>query len=404
MESESLPDASLTLLTGATGALGQEVLCQWLENQPVQARLLVLARGKGKGGAKKRIDTILHKRFSGPALAHARQQVTVLNGDMSEARLGLEARLYQEVVERTAQVIHCAAAVRFDQPIEEARQSNLEGTRQVLQLAKAARRAGQAGRLDYVSTAYIAGKRQGVIYEGDYSHNKGFHNSYEQSKYEAEGLVRQAQNEIPIAVYRPSIIIGNSRTGETSNFKAFYWPVRAFAMGQLRFLPGVSSCQIDLVPVDYVAAGITYLARQEQAIGGCYHLTCGRDNLIALSQIVEAAADFFKMKPSRFVHPAFLKLLTGWPGRHLLEQRLVKTLKLGAPYFPYFATKMEYDTQQAQAILQPQGISAPHVSDFFDNLFRYCLETNWGKQTQPASDKQTECTEADPKLVGSIPL
>lgn len=390
MERTPLPNPSLTLLTGATGTLGQEVLCQWIQTRPKTEGLLVLARGKGKGGAEKRVRSILQKHFSGEALAQAESRVTIVDGDMGEERLGLSADLYQEVAERTSQIIHCAAAVRFDQPLEEARQINLEGTRQVLQLAKKARQAGQEGRLNYVGTAYIAGKRRGVIYENEFAHHKGFHNTYEQSKYEAEALVRQSQGEIPITIYRPSIIIGNSRTGETGNFKAFYWPIRVYALGQMKVLPGLASCLIDLVPVDYVAASVIHLSTQEQAVGNCYHLTAGRNNLTELQEIVKASVEFFKVKRPYLIHPAFLKLVENWPGRLLLNERSLKTLKLGEPYYPYFATNLEYDTRQAEQLLKPVGICAPPVRNFFDRLFRYCVETDWGKHAPTATPVNSE--------------
>ncbi len=385
MQVTSLPDASLTLLTGATGALGQDTLCRWLESRP-QAQLAVLARGRGKGGAVKRVQTILRKHFSGEALEQIEQRVTVLDGDVSEPELGLDTRLYHELKERTSQVIHCAAAVRFDQPLEEARHANYEGTRQVLQLALDAR-----ARFDYVSTAYIAGKRHGIIHEQDYAHNKGFRNTYEQTKYEAEGLVRQAMQTIPVAIYRPSIIIGDSRTGETSNFKAFYWPIRVYALGQLKFLPAVASCKVDLVPVDYVSSALVYLSGQEQAIGQCYHLTAGRDNTPTVAQVRDAAINFFKIKPAPLtLHPAFLKLVEHYPGKMFMSERALKMLKLGEPYYAYFTTKLEYDNAQTVAALKPAGISVPHVQDFFDRLFRYCLETDWGRRNS-GSSSETAC-------------
>lgn len=395
MERLPLPNTSLTLLTGATGALGQEVLRQWIQTRPKTEGLLVLARGKGKGGAEKRVQAVLRKHFTGEDLKQAEKRITVLDGDIAEERLGLTADLYREVAERTAQIIHCAAAVRFDQPLEEARQANLEGTRQVVQLAKAARRAGQEGRLNYVGTAYIAGKRRGVIYENEFAHRKGFHNTYEQSKYEAEALVRHAQNEIPVTIYRPSIIIGNSNTGETTNFKAFYWPIRAYALGQMKILPGLPSCQIDLVPVNYVATAVLYLSDQKQTPGSCYHLTAGRSNLLQLEEIMEAAVEFFKIKRPRLIHPALLTLAENWPGRLLMSERALKTLKLGKPYYPYFATHLEYDTSQAVQMLEPAGIYAPPVRNFFDRLFRYCVETDWGKHVPVETNSSEDANNKD---------
>jgi thioester reductase-like protein len=338
-----LPDQPLTLLTGATGLLGQELLYQLVTARP-DSHFVVLGRGNSKkqpGGAARRVKAILRQHLSGPQLEEVWKRVTVLDGDIGEEQLGLAPALYCEVAERLAQVIHCAAAVRFDQPLDEARAINLHGTRRVLELARLAQKRGRDLRFDYVGTAYVAGKRRDVVYENELEHHRGFHNSYEQSKYESELMVRQHRHEMPVTIYRPSIIIGNSRTGETSNFKAFYWPLRVYAMGQMRVLPGVASCRIDLVPVDFVASAVVELSSRRDSQDRCFHLTAGRDNAITLREIMEAAVSFFQIKPPTLIHPLLLKPAESWLGHLLLKEHSFKTLKLGEPYYPYFALKLE---------------------------------------------------------------
>ncbi|HEX2912977.1 MAG TPA: SDR family oxidoreductase [Chloroflexia bacterium] len=380
-----LPEENLTLITGATGSLGQELLYQILQARP-QSHFLVLARSGSKkqsGGAEKRVKAILRKHLSGEELEDAWQRVTVLEGDISEQYLGLSSQLYSQVAERLEQVIHSAAAVRFDQPIEEAREINLEGTRRALDLARLAQRSGNKVRFDYIGTAYIAGKRKGVIYEHELEHRQPFHNTYEQSKYEAEIMVRAYRDELPLTVYRPSIIIGNSRTGETSNFKAFYWPIRVYAMGQMKMLPGVANCKIDLVPVDFVASAVIELSGRKDTENGCYHLTAGRENLITLREIMNAAISFFKVKPPVLIPPALLKIAESGLGRFLLNEHTYKTLTLGRPYYPYFALKLQFDNSQAVKALAGSGIKAPPPRQFFERLFSYCVETDWGRKQAP---------------------
>ncbi len=380
----TLPDQPMTLLTGATGALGQELLYQLLENRPTD-HFVLLSRGSSKkqpDGAARRINKILQKHLSPSEVEKAWQRLSVLDGDINEPQLGLSDELYRQTAERLDQVLHCAAAVRFDQPLAEARETNLEGTRKMLELARLARHYGRNTRFDYIGTSYIAGKRSGVIYESELDHKRGFHNTYEQSKYETEQMLRTQQDELPIAIYRPSIIIGNSRTGETSNFKAFYWPLRVYAMGQMRLLPGVADCQVDLVPVDFVAGSVVALSGRSDTPGHCYHLTAGRDNLISLRQIMDAAIGFFGIKSPALIHPAFLKLAEGWPGRYFLTERTLKTLRLGEPYYPYFALKLQFDTTEASRALQPTQLKPPSPQLFFDRLFRYCVETDWGRKQE----------------------
>ncbi len=402
-----LPDQPLTLLTGATGALGQELLYQLLVARP-NDHFLVLARGGSKkhaDGATRRVKAILRHQLQGEQLEAALQRITVLDGDLSEARLGLSPQLYEAAAERLSQVLHCAAAVRFDQPIAEAREINLEGTRRVLELTAKACRQGRETRFDYVGTAYVAGKRRKVIYETELEHKAGFHNTYEQSKYESELLVRSYRGEFPTTVYRPSIIIGNSRTGETSNFKAFYWPLRVYSMGQMKVVPGVASCRIDLVPVDYVASAVVELSQRPATFNQCYHLTAGRESLITLRQMMDAAISFFQVKPPTLIHPMLLKPIENWPLKLLLSDHSLKTLKLGEPYYPYFALNLEFDNRQAAQALASAAIAPPSPKTFFDRLFRYCVESDWGRRPPGNSPSviPPEKIEEEIQIIGSTP-
>jgi thioester reductase-like protein len=379
---DGLTDQEVCVLTGATGALGQELLYQMMEWHP-KMHLVVIARNHKNTSAEKRIHSIVNHRWKEEARESVKNRITVLDGDVSAPKFGLNQAQWDELASVTTQVLHCAAIVRFDQPLAEARRINLEGSSYALDLARAAYKAGNAGRFNYVSTAYIAGKRSGIAYENELEHKTGFHNTYEQTKYEAEIMVRNAMQELPATIMRPSIIIGNSRTGETINYKAFYWPIRAYASNQLRVMPAGKDCKVDLVPVDYVASSTAYLSTLPDAVGKFYHLTAGRDNLLTVREVAYAAMDFFKVKKPIVVHPRYFKLLEGPIGQFLLGERYHKTLKVGAPYFPYLGMRLEFDNRMTAATLAKAGLVAPHVRDFFDTLFRYCLETDWGKKHPP---------------------
>ena len=123
-------------------------------------------------------------------------------------------------------MIHCAATVRFDHSLDEARRINVEGTRRVLDFAAAAPRLRS---LAYVGTAYVAGDRTGLVRENELDAGQSFRNTYEQTKAEAEALVRSRLGSLPGVILRPSIIVGDSRTGVTSSFKMLYWPLKIYA-------------------------------------------------------------------------------------------------------------------------------------------------------------------------------
>ena len=392
-----LPEGNLCILTGATGALGQELLCQMLERQP-DFHLVVVSRGNKEATAERRITSIVRRHFTGEDLEKKLSRLSVLDGDITLLRLGLSSEAWDDLASRTRQVMHCAAGVRFDQPLNDARRINLEGTSHVLDLARAARKAGNEGRFNYISTSYVAGKRRGVAYEDELEHKAGFHNTYEQTKYEAELLVRAAMNDLPASIMRPSIIVGDSRTGETINYKAFYWPLRAYANNQMRVMPANKHCRVDVVPVDYVASGAAYMCNLPQTVGNTYHLTAGRSNLVTVREVAKAALSYFNVKKPIVVDPRFVNLLSGPIGKYLLDERTYKTIKLGSPYYPYLGMRLEFDNSKTAVLLEDAGIVAPSVREFFNTLFRYCAETDWGKKPRHAQASRNRSENASTEL------
>ncbi len=129
--------------------------------------------------------------------------------------------------------------------------------------------------LYYVSTAYVAGLRQGVVGPDELSFSAGFRNAYEQTKAEAEALVRDVSSRFPTVIFRPSIIVGDSISGQTSAFNVIYVPAKLLVRGLFRFVPAVPNIPFDVVPVDYVADAIAHLSRLPLPSGTCYHLTVG---------------------------------------------------------------------------------------------------------------------------------
>src|SRR5205823_4457876 len=126
------------------------------------------------------------------------------------------------------------------------------------------------------STAYVAGTHNGVFAERDLDVGQSFHNSYEQSKFEAEQLVR-AREDLPFTILRPSIVVGDRSSGWTSAFNVLYWPLRAFARGLFDAVPAIPTAPVDVVSIDYVADAIHELCQCPLAAGETYHLTAGAD-------------------------------------------------------------------------------------------------------------------------------
>ena len=270
----------LLLVTGATGFLGMHLVRQLLDQNPALSLALIIRDRPGELG-RQRADSFLPQ-------AH-RSRVQVFSGDVGQPNLGL-VNSRQQLNAEVTRVIHSAATVRFDHSLEEARRINVEGTRRVLDFAAGMRRLKS---LAYVGTAFVAGERSGLVRESELAVGQSYRNTYEQTKAEAEALVRSRLGSLPGMVLRPSIIVGDSRTGVTSSFKMMYWPLKIYARRLWRTVPGFPDAVLDIVPVDFVAASVARLVFDEAALGNTVHLCAGPEASATIQQVARRAAEYF---------------------------------------------------------------------------------------------------------------
>ena len=252
-------DHGAVLLTGSTGFVGMELLARVLEN--TERRVYVLVRAADGDDARQRVRRTVQGLLGRPD-AHA-DRIVAVPGDITRPGLGLDAA--DELAEDVTDVVHGAASVSFELGLDESRAINVEGTRRMLELAALCRRRGGLRSFSYVSTAYVAGTHAGRFSERDLDVGQAFRNPYERSKFEAERLVREHAGELPVRIFRPSIVVGDRRTGWTQSFNVLYGPLRAFARGTYAALPARRSAPVDVVSIDYVADAIFALS---QARGG----------------------------------------------------------------------------------------------------------------------------------------
>jgi len=150
--------ADTLFLTGATGYIGTSLLQKWLESS--EAQIVLLVRVKHVEDPANRIMGSLAARYPAADAARFSQRIEVAAGDVSFDRFGLDEKLYRDLASRVSHIIHCAAAARFDLTLEDARRTNVGGTRNILDFA---RTCSGLARIDYIGTAYVAGKRTGII-------------------------------------------------------------------------------------------------------------------------------------------------------------------------------------------------------------------------------------------------
>jgi thioester reductase-like protein len=341
-------------LTGATGFLGMEVLARLLEQG--DREVVTLVRASDDAAARERIDGVLARLWRDPS--PYREHVRAVAGDVTADGLGIDSAVRTSLAEDVGAIMHCAASISFDMPLEEARAINVEGTREVIGFARECKALGRLERFVHVSTAYVSGKYEGTFRERQLDAGQEFRNTYEQTKWEAEHIVRAATDLEP-AIARPSIVMGESDSGWTPAFNVLYWPLRAFSRGLFDEIPALPSAHVDVVPVDYVADGLVRLL--EVSDQGVFNLVAGRDAPFA-NELVELACD-------RFDRPRPAVVPEGGPDDD----------EHGAVYMPYFDMEVVFDDSRARAALG--GLRAPRLTEFFDTLIDYAEETRWGKRS-----------------------
>jgi thioester reductase-like protein len=341
-------------LTGATGFLGMEVLARVLEQG--DRDVVCLVRASDQAAAEARLEGVLATLWEDPAPYRARARAVA--GDVTRPGLGIEPAVRTSLAEEIGTVLHCAASITFDLPLEEARLINVEGTREVIGFAREAKLLGRLDRFVHVSTAYVGGLHSGVFGERQLDTGQDFRNSYEQTKWEAEHVLAAAADLAP-AIARPSIVMGDARSGWTPAFNVLYWPLRAFSRGLFDEVPAHPEGIVDVVTVDYVAAGLIALLDRDDA--GVFNLVAGKD-APTVNELIDMASTRFDRPPPKLLEPG-TDLNAGG----------------GNVFLPYFEVDTVFDDSRTQTVLGPSKLRRARLADCFGALMDYAEAVGWGK-------------------------
>jgi nucleoside-diphosphate-sugar epimerase len=340
------------LLTGGTGFLGMELIARMLE-QDEGPDIVVAIRAREEEGVDARLATLVAQLYE--TVPPSAGRLSAVRADLTAPGLGMAAKDRRALGERVDRVIHCAASISFDLPLEEAREINVAGTRRVLDLA---RELPALERFVHVSTAYVAGRAPGVFSE-NHAGGSGFRNTYERTKMEAEDAVAGA-DDIPSVVVRPSIVVGESDSGWTSAFNVLYWPLQAFARGLLDTVPADPAGVVDMVPVDYVAEVIERAAFTP-GVTGRFHAVCGESSP-SVAELIEMVCDELDRPQPTLSAPGSL------PADHP-----------AAVFAPYFDVETRFDDRRAARLVGDRG-PAPEPSTYLPLLLEYGATARWGKR------------------------
>ena len=371
--------------TGVTGFVGVELIKKLLLLNP-HSEFWLLIRDSRHLKAEDRFEQLILKiaKENAMTVSSLRPRLNLIKGDLVSIRFGLSINEFQNLAIPINKVYHCAASINLIGDLESIRKINYFGTEQVLNLAKISFQKGRFQRLNYLSTAYIAGKRFGIIYENELAHNKGFCNSYERTKYETELMVEKAKAELPITIYRPSIIMGDSETGKTSAFNVIYEPMRLAYLGKLTVLPISRSSIFDVVPVDYVCDAIIALSSLEkETIGRTFHLTAGENQGILSGEMASYCYNYVKdfhsgketewnLAMPKFIHPLVLKCMSKAliPLTKNKRRRFYEKVNTYSNYGYYYK---KFNTSDTAQLLSPLEIKPPSITDYLDQLINLSL-------------------------------
>jgi thioester reductase-like protein len=375
-------------ITGGTGLVGTFLLPRLLRAWPGSTATL-LVRAKDPEEAGMRVQTIARRLVAGEHIADAVQRIDALRGDVAEPECGLSSNEIAQIAARTTHIIHGAATIRFDHPIDEARAVNCGGTRRMLAIARRCADSGRLQRFVYLGTSSVSGKRAGHIHEDELEMGQTFFNTYEQSKCESERIVRDHFDTLPCTIFRPSIIIGDSRTGVTTTFNVIYIPLRLVQKGLLTAVPGTPDTTLDLVPIDWVDDAMVAILRRSDSAGKVYHITAGPHRAARLGDVVARAAAYFDAR-TPLARPRTIQYIGREEfdlRRHAKRGREEVLMSQLDTLLPYVSIDRLFDSANTDAALLNTGIVFPTFQDYADRIFGYCLDTKWGKiRTLPAHD------------------
>ncbi len=375
----------VVFLTGATGLVGGNLIPRILKDHNL-TRLVLLIRGKSDIEAKLRVNRMLEAMTPEVSKDQVKRHIQVVRGDITLNRLGLPETLYNRLASEVTHIIHSAATVQFQLLLECARSVNCTGTKNVMALAQSTQKNGRLRRVAYISTAYVSGDREGRVLETELECGQQFSNSYEQTKFEAERIVHQQMNELPITIFRPSIIVGDSKTGRTNAFNVLYPPLKLIYRDLFRILPGSPHTPLDVVPVDFVADAIDHVfLKTDQGIGSTYHLTAGEENSTTTGEVVDSAVNYFNQTGGHLQRVKFLPLENYYEAKRSLLSNQRRVWQAMETYEPYLCVNRKFDNDNARFALRGTSIAAPDFKTYYQSLLGYCLRADWGKRLRNAT-------------------
>lgn len=344
----------VALVTGFPAFTARRMIAKLLAREP-ETKLYVLARDKFAPEADQLLDTL-----------GAGDRAEVLVGDVCDMDLGLSSVEYRALSRELTWIHHLAGIYFMGVDEDTMRRVNVGGTRNVLDLA---RDAARLERLVHWSTTTVSGSREGTVYEEDLEAGQKFHNGYERTKYESERLVRGAMRQLPATVLRPSIIVGDSKTGEIDRLDGPYYLmvlIATNASGLRLPILGRGGSPLHLVPIDYVIDAAWQVAHSPGAAGKTFHLVDPQP--LSARAVFEGVAEYAKTeKPRGHIPRPLARAVLKTPGLARLGRGPLTFLDM-------IDHAVHYDQTNTAQALAGTTIRCPALTDYLPVLVQHVLD------------------------------
>ncbi len=348
----------MVFLTGFPGFLGSALVERILDREPAGTAVFCLVQEKFRAQAEQRLAEIEQ------GYSPRQGRIRLVNGDISRPDLGLGAACVP-LQQETREIYHLAAVYDLGVGRELAWRVNVTGTREMLRFAAG---CPQLARLHYVSTCYVSGRYPGEYTEDDLSVSQKFNNNYDETKYLAELCVQRAMADgLPATIYRPSVVVGDSKTGATPKYDGPYniiqWVLRQPKVAVVTVPGDPARTEINVVPRDYVVEGIAYLSGRPDTIGKVYQLCDHRP--LTVQEMAGTIAEVSGLKI--VLIPLSLGIIKG-----VLNLSAVRAwTRIEPENLNYFNMQTRYRCPQTLRALEGSGILCPPFTDYVGKMVAF---------------------------------
>lgn len=355
-------------LTGSTGAIGSDLLRLLVKKSKF---IYILLRARDEKHLQERFNKL--SDFLNLS-SDERKQILPIKGDITQPKLGMSSGNYECIIKNANLIIHSAADVRLHLNVSMAVKSSLTPLIEILRMSE---KMKFLTRIHYVSTVGVSGTQISSLKEALIPFPREFHNTYEYSKSLCENeLRRHFQRGTPITLYRPSMVVGNSKTGEIIKFQVFYF-ISEIISGRKSFgiLPQLNTRTLDIIPVDILVEMISLSLDNPNTIGKVLHLCSGPKKSISLidlqKMIINIYNDHHIYTPKlKFVPTSIVKLFIDKIKANFQNNK-INALK---EVFEYVNTNQYFENKETLKILNINEDFIAKPEEYIRNIFEYYIK------------------------------